>query len=135
MGYTCPVCGAPQADGEHLANHLAITAMTHGEDHEDWLDDHATDWRDCSPEELAERATAYAEETDYETVFEDTTGDGRGRFEDELQRQVGGQTGGRGDLTGRHDGPTGDTEAALEEARKLTEQMLDDEEESEPSEE
>ena len=40
MGYACPVCEIPHQDATHLANHLAFTAMTHGDDHEAWLDDH-----------------------------------------------------------------------------------------------
>ncbi|PSP70281.1 hypothetical protein BRC79_02495 [Halobacteriales archaeon QH_8_67_27] len=54
MGYACPVCDDPQADAEHLANHLAFTAMLRGDGHEAWLDDHVDDWADLAPEELAE---------------------------------------------------------------------------------
>lgn len=121
MGYQCPVCGTPQADGEHLANHLAITALTHGEDHEDWLDEHATEWSDCSPGELADVVVEYAEETAHETVFEDTTPE-HGRFEDALERQTNTRREGRGDLTD-------DAENVLEEARRLTERMIEDDEE------
>jgi hypothetical protein len=121
MGYCCPVCELPQADGEHLANHLAITAMTHGDDHEDWLDEHAAGWDESSPEELAEIVVEHAAETNHETVFEDTTERGpreRGRtFEDELSRQLGAQQhGGRGDLTDEAD-------QVLAEAQELTAQM------------
>lgn len=123
MGYECPVCSVPQADGEHLANHLAITALTHGDEHEDWLDEHAPGWADEDPQSLGERVTPHAPETDHETVFEDTTEGSGSRFEDELERQVGGRAG-RGDLTG-------EAEAVLEEARDLTERMLDDDEEAE----
>jgi len=78
MGYACPVCGDPQADGEHLANHLAFTAMLGDADHEDWLDEHAPDWADTDPAELAARVTDHADEREFPQVFEDTTGDGQG---------------------------------------------------------
>ncbi|MFT4947678.1 MAG: hypothetical protein ACI8TL_001927 [Natronomonas sp.] len=74
MGYSCPVCADPQADGIHLANHLAITAMTRGGDHEAFLDDHVPDWTELGEEELAESLRDAAEETEYPQVFEDTTG-------------------------------------------------------------
>ena len=76
MGYACPVCEDPQADGEHLANHLAFTAMLGDADHEDWLDEHAPDWADTDPAELADRVTDHAEEREFPQVFEDTTGNG-----------------------------------------------------------
>ena len=66
MGYSCPVCGAPQHDDEHLANHLAMTAMLHGEDHEAWLDDHLADWSEHTPPELAAEIVEDAEEIDYD---------------------------------------------------------------------
>ena len=73
MGYACPVCAAPQADGEHLANHLAFTAMLHGDDHESWLDEHVPEWDERTPDALAAAVVDLAEETDHGTVFEDTT--------------------------------------------------------------
>ena len=73
MGYACPVCEDPQADGEHLANHLAFTALLHEDEHMAWLDDHAPDWQDRQPAELAAVVTDHAPEEDYPQVFEDTT--------------------------------------------------------------
>jgi len=73
MGYRCPVCGDPQADDVHLANHLAFTAMLRGGDHEAWLDDRVADWDRLGEEELSVRVTDHADETDYPQVFEDTT--------------------------------------------------------------
>lgn len=73
MGYACPVCGAPQADGEHLANHLAFTALLHTDDHETWLDQRVPDWETLDPEALADRVVEFATETEYPEVFEDTT--------------------------------------------------------------
>ena len=75
MGYACPVCGDPQADGEHLANHLAFTAMLGDDDHEAWLDDHAPDWADSDPAALAATVTDRAEEREFPQVFADTTHD------------------------------------------------------------
>ncbi|UIO99665.1 DUF5810 domain-containing protein [Halobaculum sp. CBA1158] len=74
MGYACPVCETPQRDGEHLANHLAFTAMLHGDDHEEWLDEHVDGWGDRTPADLASVVTDHASETEYDEVFEDTTG-------------------------------------------------------------
>ena len=76
MGYACPVCGDPQADAEHLANHLAFSAMLGDDAHEDWLADHAPDWDESDADRLAPVVTAHAEEIEYPQVFEDTTDDG-----------------------------------------------------------
>ena len=73
MGFSCPVCDDPQADGVHLANHLAITALTRGGDHEAWLDDHVPEWETLSEDELADQVREMAEDADYPRVFEDTT--------------------------------------------------------------
>ena len=73
MGYACPVCAAPQADGEHLANHLAFTALLHGEDHEAWLDERVSNWEDRQPADLASVVTEYATAEEFPQVFEDTT--------------------------------------------------------------
>jgi hypothetical protein len=72
MGYSCPVCGDPQADAGHLANHLAFTALTRGGDHEDWLDEHVPDWESMDEEGLAPEVTDLAERVEYPQVFEDT---------------------------------------------------------------
>lgn len=66
MGYRCPVCGSPQQDDEHLANHLAMTAMLHEADHEAWLDDHVAEWSEHTPPELAAEIVDDAEEIDYD---------------------------------------------------------------------
>lgn len=73
MGYACPVCGDPQADAVHLANHLAFTALARGGDHEEWLDESIPDWETLGEETLGERAIEHAEDADYPQVFEDTT--------------------------------------------------------------
>ncbi|MFB6300594.1 MAG: DUF5810 domain-containing protein [Halobacteriales archaeon] len=78
MGYACPVCDVPQADGEHLANHLAFTAMLHAEDHATWLDETVGGWEEMTVAELSTAVVEHAEETEYTEVFEDTAGDNPG---------------------------------------------------------
>jgi len=68
MGFSCPVCGSPQQDDEHLANHLAMTAMLHEADHEAWLDDHVAEWSEHTPPELAAKVVDEAENVDYEAA-------------------------------------------------------------------
>ncbi|WP_348607247.1 DUF5810 domain-containing protein [Halobaculum rarum] len=149
MGYACPVCETPQRDGEHLANHLAFTAMLHGDEHEDWLDEHVDDWGDRTPADLATEVTEFAEETEYDEVFEDTAGAtggsprgerganatrehadaGHGHGHDHVQ---GDEIAGRPEAAGRAAGDTGEmaravtdeaVESVLSEARELTEEM------------
>ncbi|WP_096389490.1 DUF5810 domain-containing protein [Halopenitus persicus] len=135
MGYACPVCETPQRDGEHLAHHLAFTAMLHGGGHEEWLAEHAPEWADREPEELAAEVVEHAEEAEYHEVFEDTVHD-RGR-PDVGPRGTG--TGHEHDHEHGHEhthataagsNPSGfdeETQAALEEARELTRRMMADE--------
>ncbi|MFC6904808.1 DUF5810 domain-containing protein [Halalkalicoccus tibetensis] len=119
MGYACPVCEIPQQDETHLANHLAFSAMLGREGHEEWLDEHVPDWEGMGPEELGERAAAFATEEEFETVFEDTTGNrgGAGRFEDAVPPQRGRQAMG------------GEASEVLAEAEAMTREMYESEEE------
>ena len=134
MGYACPVCEAPQADGEHLANHLAITAMLGRDDHADWLDEHAPGWEESSPEDVADQIVEAVPETEFPQIFEDTTDQhrhahehGHGApnqglpFEQELAQQTARQGRGRGQLTG-------EAQEIVARAREMTEQMLADDE-------
>jgi len=111
MGYSCPVCGDPQADDVHLANHLAFTAMLRGGEHEQWLDEHAPDWGQLDDDGLAEIVVEHAEETEYQQVFEDTTGHDHGREQ-------------TGSLPGGAEIPSGELDAEaseiLTEAREMT---------------
>lgn len=73
MGYACPVCEEPQADGPHLANHLAFTALLHDDEHAGWLDEVAPGWADRSPEDLADEVVDHAEAIEVETVTAEET--------------------------------------------------------------
>lgn len=117
MGFACPVCGDPQADGEHLANHLAFTAMLHGDDHEAFLERYVPDWEDLRPGELAAELLHHADEVQYDEVFEDTTSDAEGRG----PRRP--DSGGTESPLEAFDDETLETETqrAIEEARKLFE--------------
>lgn len=115
MGYACPVCSTEEADGVHLANHFAVTASLGREDHLEWLERHAPDWNERSPEQLAEIVTDHAREVE---TPEFEQGDGHGRspsLEDELAAQS--RRSGRGSMTQQ---PSPDAQEALEEARELT---------------
>jgi hypothetical protein len=120
MGYACPVCDDPQADEEHLANHLAFTGMLTDEDHEAWLDEHAPGWEQMNPEQLASEIVDDVPEKEFPQVFEDTT--------DDHQHEHGGgvppqhQPGGPSDE---------EVQEIMDEARELTEQMREDEDEDE----
>jgi len=124
MGYACPVCAEPQADGEHLANHLAFSAMLGRADHADWLDEHAPDWNEDGPEELAERVAPHAREVELPEVTDDA------ELPDPPAGARGGTAGGPGhleDAIARGGGPGRerlDPEAreVIAEARELTRQ-------------
>lgn len=135
MGYACPVCEERQIDAEHLANHLAFTAILRGGDHEIWLDQHAPGWDKMGPEALATDVAEHAETVEvegYET--EETEDPAHGAADhyyprEESPRGVGGPQGPR---SGRSSGIgqdrlSADDRAVLEEARELTRQMLEGE--------
>jgi hypothetical protein len=117
MGYDCPVCATPQADARHLANHLAFTALVHGDDHEAWLDEHCPGWEEQGEAELAERAAPLADQGEYPQVFEDTTDDGGHHQDHEHDHSHG-----RGSVPGTD----AEVEAALEAARELTRERLEE---------
>ena len=109
------MCGEVHADGEHLANHLAVTASLHEDDHAAWLDEHVPDWPERSPGELGEEVVPRAKQRDVEgfSAARDREGyDRQPSFESALERQTG---------SGRT--PDGETERILREARELTERM------------
>lgn len=115
MGYACPVCDAEEADAVHLANHLAITASLGRADHREWLAEHAPDWGDCSPEELGEIVSGYADEI--ETPEFEAHDHDHGRptsLEEGIARQS--RRPGRGSMTAG-------AEDVLREAAELTREM------------
>ena len=128
MGVACPVCEIPHQDATHLANHLAFTALTHGDDHEAWLDDAVPGWVDRGEEDLAAAVAELAPAADYDRVFEDTVGPRSGGHDHDrgagrdaapagVDPETAAATGGRElDEAAR---------ATLEEARALTAEMLD----------
>lgn len=121
MGYACPVCADPQADAGHLANHLAFTAMTGGDDHEAWLDDHAGDWGELGESELAEIVVDHAEEKEFPQVFEESgLDDGHDHGGADDLPSGAGQRGSRS--------MSDADESVLAEARELTKEMLDESE-------
>lgn len=144
MGYACPVCETPQADARHLANHLAFTAMLGREDHRAWLDEHAPEWEDRGEHELAEQVEREAKEVEFPQVFEDTAGGLDGEhdhdhepddersgalFDDERdlpERGPGGGGHGAGGTPPRDE----ETREILEEAREMTRQMLDEDDDT-----
>ncbi|MFB6267075.1 MAG: DUF5810 domain-containing protein [Halodesulfurarchaeum sp.] len=113
MGYACPVCGERQVDGEHLANHVAFTAILRSDEHRRWLDEHVPGWGDLDPEALADRVTPHAESVDV-TIPEETAEQAPTRPAIEERKPQA-----RRDLSAR------DREI-LEEARELTRRMLEE---------
>lgn len=63
MGYLCPVCDEPFGSDTACINHLAVTAMLHGETHEQWLIESAGDWETVPRAELADIVAEQAVET------------------------------------------------------------------------
>jgi hypothetical protein len=138
MGYACPVCEDPQSDAGHLANHLAFTAITHGGDHEDWLDEHVPGWGQLGEAELGEEVADHAEETEFPQVFEESgledSHDHGGHGHGSHQHGAGGQSlddhgldpsaarsRGAGDLAD-------EAKKIMAEARELTEEMREEDE-------
>jgi hypothetical protein len=139
MSYLCPVCAAPFGGGEPLADHLAVTAILHGDDHETWLDDTVADWASLSRADLGERVTDHAETTDdHEHIGEHSHSDHEHGYRapepaDGLPngidaagsaREAGGALGGDAALDA-------DAQAIIEEARELTREMAGEDEQQE----
>lgn len=125
MGYSCPVCADPQADGVHLANHLAFTAIVRGGDHESWLDEHVPEWGQLDDDGLAAQVTELAEETEYPQVFEDTTGESGHDHASRSRREETLDSG-----TAFTEPPAAETDDVLAEARELTRERRENGEDS-----
>ncbi|POG55390.1 DUF5810 domain-containing protein [Haloferax marisrubri] len=136
MGYACPVCDAPQRDETHLANHLALQAIVHGDDHETWLDEHAPEWADLNADSLGPLVSDLAEEREFDEVFEDTVDRTGGRGHNhahgqehdhdipDRQAQPFGGSGGSQSLSG-------DAARIFEQAQSLTREMYEEGEDGE----
>ena len=118
MPYACPVCDAVEADAEHLANHLAVTASLREGDHAMWLDEHAPDWSTQSPTELGATVVEHAEEL----PVDNHRGHAQGETEPPRPERD-------GSMNGFGRAPDQKTRQVLREARALTRQSLDDAEE------
>ena len=129
MGYACPVCGAEQLDGVHLANHLAVTASIGRTDHETWLEEQAPDWADCGPAELAAQVVEHADEI--ETPEFETPAFQRGefeRFESEDREHAHGPVDELATRKYSGDAGAADVRSVLETARELTERRWESDE-------
>ena len=131
MGYLCPVCAEPFGDAAACANHLAVTAILHGEDHEAWLadavderadeavDDTADDWESVPRSELAELVADRGEETT------DHDHPGEHSHTHPVDGSHGGATQGEPAITEStvDTALDADARAILDEARELTDRM------------
>lgn len=88
MELRCPVCEYPQADGRHLANHLAFTALVRGGSHEEWLDEHVPEWESMGEDGLTAALTDEIDAVEDEPVFE-STGSHSHHHHDHTQHQHG----------------------------------------------
>lgn len=124
MSYLCPVCEAPFGGSEPLADHLAVTAILHGGDHEAWLDDTVVDWASLSRSELGDRTADHAERTDdHEHVGEHSHTD---------PEPASGLPNGIGGGAAAHDADNAtldaDAQAIIDNARELTRKMQGEDE-------
>lgn len=138
MGFACPVCETPHQDATHLANHVAFTAMTHGNEHEAWLDDHVPEWSGYGEADLAAEVAELAPEAEYDQVFEDTVGTRGGadaRFHDHGTARDGAPEGIDPESAAAAGGGELDetARAVLEEARGLTAELFEGANEEDPA--
>ena len=135
MSYLCPVCAAPFGGGKPLADHLAVTAILHGGDHETWLNDTVADWASLSRADLGERVVDHAETADdHDHIGEHSHSDHEHSHSDPepasglpngidaavSRREAGGNT-----------AVDADAQAIIEEARELTREMQGEDEQQE----
>jgi hypothetical protein len=112
MGYLCPVCEEPQVDAEHLANHLAFTAILRSGEHEDWLDENAPGWTDEAPETLGPIVSEHAADVELDIPDDEEFPEDRTMAP---PRQV----------QFDQDGLSARDREILEEAREMTREMID----------
>ena len=141
MGFACPACDSVHHDAEHLANHLAVTAMLGSDEHEAWLDEHAPGWNDSTPRELGALLREHVEEESFpelDDVHDHGDDEPRGGdlFEDEPElreppRDAG--SAGASSVPGGTPGGSPNADASggagvsaiMDEAREMTERMLE----------
>jgi len=127
MSYLCPVCAAPFGGGEPLADHLAVSAILHGGNHEAWLDDTVADWDGLSRAALGERVVDHAETTDdHEHVGDHSHSD-----PEPASGLPNGIDGGASAYNAADSTLDADAQAIIEEARDLTREMQGDDEQQE----
>ena len=127
MSYLCPVCESPFGGSEPLADHLAVSAILHGGDHEAWLDETVADWDALSRGELGERVVDHADATDdHEHIGEHS--------HPEPEPASGLPNGIDSEASGHNAADTtldADAQAIIEEARELTREMQRDDKQQE----
>lgn len=135
MSYLCPVCAAPFGGGEPLADHLAVTAILHGGDHEAWLDDTVADWDALSRDKLGERVVDHAETTDdHEHIGEHSHSGPSEHSHGDPEPASGLPNGIDSEASARNAADStldADAQAIIEEARELTREMQGDDEQQE----
>ncbi|ERH06838.1 MAG: hypothetical protein J07HN4v3_02462 [Halonotius sp. J07HN4] len=135
MSYLCPVCAAPFGGDESLADHLAVTAILHGGDHEAWLDDTVADWASLSRADLGERVADHAETADdHEHIGEHSHSDhehGHRDLEPADGLPNGIDAAGSRREVGGDAALDADAQAIIEEARELTQEMQGKDEQQE----
>jgi len=132
MSYLCPVCESPFGGSEPLADHLAVSAILHGGDHEAWLDETVADWDALSRGELGERVVDYAETTDdHEHVGDHGHGDHEHSHSTPEQASGlpnGIDASGASARNAADSALDADAQAIIEEARELTREMAGEDE-------
>ena len=119
MSYLCPVCESPFGGSEPLADHLAVSAILHGGNHEAWLDETVADWDDLSRAQLGDRVVDHADTTDdHEHIGEHSHGE---------PEPASGLPNGIDSRASAHNTADStldaDAQAIIEEARELTREM------------
>ena len=142
MSYLCPVCAAPFGGGKPLADHLAVTAILHGGDHETWLNDTVADWASLSRADLGERVVDHAGTADdHEHIGEHSHSDHEHSHSDHEHSHSdpepasglpnGIDAAGSRREAGGNTAVEADAQAIIDEARELTREMQGEDEQQE----
>lgn len=126
MAYACPVCAEPQVDPAHLANHVAFTAITGDDAHEEWLEATVGEWGQMGQDELADVVVEHAAETAFPVAdVEGHGGHEHGRDHDHSHEQEPQQERPRS-VSADVDALDEDAAEVLAEAREMTREMHKD---------